>query len=55
MRMRGIWKHLFFIERVLALLGSRLYGSSDDFKKAVIENPVARADDAQMCEDMFTH
>ena len=55
MRMKGIWKHLFFIERVLALIGSRLYGSSEDFKKAVLDNPVAREDDGQMCDDMFEH
>lgn len=49
--MKGIWKHLFFIERVLALIGTRVFGSVDEFKEAVKSSPMAWKDDAQMIDD----
>lgn len=49
--MKGIWKHLFFIERVLALLGTHVFGSADEFKQAVKSSPLAWKDDDQMIED----
>lgn len=48
----GIWKHLFFCERLLLIIGSRVFGSKDALKDAVVSSKQARADDAQMIDQL---